>query len=226
MIKGLLFDLDNTLIDFLKMKNKCCEKSVSAMIESGLPLKKDKALEILYEIYEKYGIEHQKIFQEFLKETIGKIDYKILAKGIIAYRRVKNSMLTTFPHVVSTLKKLKKNGFKLGVVSDAPKLQVWLRLAELEIIDFFDVVVALKEEGEEKPSKVPFLRAAKKLNLKPEEIIFVGENPERDIFGAKSVGMKTAFALYGITYRKPPQKIDADYILKDFSDLLKILGIK
>jgi len=225
MIKGILFDLDNTLIDFLKMKKKCCEKSVSAMIKSGLPLKKDEALEILYKIYEKYGIEYQKIFQEFLKETIGNVDYKILAEGIVAYREVKNSMLVTFPNVVSTLRKL-KNNFRLGVVSDAPKLQAWLRLAELEIIDFFDVVVALADEGKEKPSIIPFLRAAKELNLKPEEIIFVGENPEKDIKGAKSVGMKTAFALYGMTYKEPPKKIDADYILKDFSDLLKILRIK
>ncbi|MCD6477522.1 MAG: HAD-IA family hydrolase [Candidatus Aenigmarchaeota archaeon] len=225
MIKGILFDLDNTLIDFLKIKKKSCEESISAMIKAGLPLKKTEALKILYDIYERYGIEYQKIFQEFLMETTGKIDYRILAEGIVAYRRVKNSMLTTFPHVIPTLKRLRENDFKLGIVSDAPRLQAWLRLVELKIVDFFQVVVALKEEGEEKPSKVPFLNASKELKLRPYEILFVGENPKKDIEGAKAVGMKTALALYGLTYRKPPREMNADYVLHDFSDILKILNI-
>ncbi|MCX8193742.1 MAG: hypothetical protein N3G19_00010 [Candidatus Pacearchaeota archaeon] len=42
-MKAILFDLDNTLIDFMTMKHKCCEAAIDAMIAAGLKIKKEKA---------------------------------------------------------------------------------------------------------------------------------------------------------------------------------------
>jgi len=223
MIKAVLFDLDNTLIDFIKMKKVCSEEAISAMIDAGLPLNKEKGLKILFDLYNEYGIENQKIFQEFLRKVTGKVDKKILAKGVSAYRKVKIGFLKTYPNVIPTLIKLKEKGLKLGIVSDAPELQGWIRLADMEIIHFFDLVLTLSETKERKPSKKPFMLAIRKLKLKPEEILFVGEDPKRDMEGAKSVGMKTVFALYGLDYISKPKKINADYVIKDVSEILGLV---
>ena len=51
MIKAILFDLDNTLIDFLKMKRMAIEEAVEAMIDAGLKLDKKQAVELIYELY-------------------------------------------------------------------------------------------------------------------------------------------------------------------------------
>jgi len=59
MIKAILFDLDNTLIDFMKMKHECCKVAIDAMIKAGLKVEKKKALQILYKLYDEYGIEYQ-----------------------------------------------------------------------------------------------------------------------------------------------------------------------
>lgn len=74
MIKAVLFDLDNTLIDFMRFKNKCCEAAIEEMISAGLRMNKEKASSLLFKIYDKYGIEHKMIFQKFLKKAIGEID--------------------------------------------------------------------------------------------------------------------------------------------------------
>lgn len=223
MIRAVLFDLDNTLIDFMKMKRICSEEAISAMIDAGLPVSKRRGVKILFDLYREYGIENQKIFQEFLEKVMGKIDKKILAKGISAYRKVKIGFSRPYPNVIPTLIALREKGLKLGIVSDAPELQGWIRLADMGITHFFDIVLTLSETGEKKPSKKPFEMAIKKLKLKPEEILFVGENPGRDIKGAKSVGMKTALAIYGLDYRNEPKKIKADYIIKDVSEVLKFV---
>ena len=43
MIKTIIFDLDNTLIDFMRMKRISCEAAMDAMIKSGLKIDKEKA---------------------------------------------------------------------------------------------------------------------------------------------------------------------------------------
>ena len=223
MFKAVLFDLDNTLIDFSKMKKLSSEAAISAMIESGLPLEEKEAMEKLYKMYGKHGMENQNIFETFLEEVMGNIDYKILANAVVAYRRVKDGHLVTYPHVNSTLIKLKEAGLKLGIVSDAPRMQAWLRLASLNLTDFFDVVVTLDDTGHLKPSEMPFKQAIKKLSVGAKEILFVGDNPERDIAGAKKVGMKTALAKYG-QYVEGGEK--ADFDLKSIGDIVKIVAGK
>ena len=62
--------------------------------------------------------------------------------------------------------------------------------------------------------------ALSKIKLKPSEVIFVGDNPGRDIKGAKELGMKTCLAKYGQEFKGEDK---ADYELEKFDDLLKII---
>ncbi len=220
MIKAVIFDLDNTLIDFMKMKRVSCDAAITAMIEAGLEIDKHEAMKLLFELYDKIGMEHPLIFQEFLTQVQGRIDYGILASGIVAYRKTQPSVVNPYPEVVPTLIKLKEKGIKLAIVSDAPPIKAWIRLVELGIKDFFDVVVTLENEEHRKPSSVPFDKALKTLGLRPEECLMVGDREEKDIAGAKALGMNTAFARYG---NDRNQKTSADFELNNVSQILKIV---
>ena len=222
MIKAIIFDLDNTLIDFLKMKRMSCEAAITSMIDAGLPLEKEKALAILFKIYDKYGLEDPKVFQKFLEQIKGAVDYKILASGIVAYRKVRSGFLEPYPHVISTLLELKKRNKKLAIVTDAPRLKAWIRLCSMKLSDFFDVVVTFEDTLQYKPNSLPFETAIKKLNLKPNECLMVGDWPERDIAGAKKLGINTCFAAYG---NPKVKKVDSDYAVKDIRELLDIKEI-
>ena len=220
MIKAVVFDLDNTLIDFMRMKRTSIDAALNAMLGSGLEMEKEKASKKLYDLYSKHGIEHQKIFQKFLKKVTGEIDYRILAAGVVAYRKAQVGVLQPYAMVMPTLIKLREKGLKLAIVSDAPRFNAWIRLVEMHIHDFFDVVVTFEDTKKRKPDKAPFEVALNKLKLKPGECLMVGDWPERDIKGAKELGMKTAFAKYGAIKEVT---IKADYELNKIEDVMKII---
>ena len=217
--KAIVFDLDNTLIDFLRMKRLCCEAAIDAMISAGLKMDRKKGWQTFYQLYKEHGFENQKIFQKFMKKVHGKIDYGIMASGTVAYRRVKEGLLYPYPNVVPTLDELRKR-YKLAILTDAPKIQGWIRLAAMKIYDKFDIIVTFDETKATKPSPKPFLYVLKKLKLKPEECLFVGDSLIRDIAPAKKLGFKTAFAKYGGSCETT--KVKPDYVLDDIKDLLKI----
>jgi len=220
MIKAIIFDLDNTLIDFMKMKEITCEAAIEAMMDAGLKLPKKKALKELYKIYYKVGLEDPNIFERFLKKVTGEVDFKKLASAIVAYRKARIGLLNSYPGTKRTLVKLKEKGLKLAIVSDAPKIKVWIRLVSMGIEDFFDVVVALEDTGRTKPSKLPFKVVLKHLKLNGEDCLMVGDRPSRDLTGARKLGMKTAFAKYG--YVGKSKRVKCDYVLGEVEDLLDI----
>ncbi len=87
MIRAIVFDLDNTLVDFMAMKRQAVDAAVHAMIDAGLPFTPDVVKARIDAIYKERGIEFQNVFDQLLYDVFNKVDYKILSAGIIAYRR-------------------------------------------------------------------------------------------------------------------------------------------
>ena len=221
MINAVIFDLDNTLLDFMKMKSSAVNAGVRGMIEAGLDVDKEDTVKKIFDIYDKKGYEYQEVFDVYLKEKLGYLDYKILASAIVAYRKSKEASLMLYPNVNRTLFTLSKMGLKLGVVSDAPSREAWLRLCYLNLHHIFDAVVTFDVTGKHKPSPVPFLKASELLQIAPKNMLMIGDWPDRDVIGAKEVGMMTAFAKYGDTF--DTQFSGADYDLEDIYELVQII---
>ena len=221
-IKGVIFDLDNTLLDFMKMKEFAVKAAVKGMIEAGLMVDEEDSYTEIVRIYEEFGWENQKVFDVFIEKQIGHVEHKYLAAGIVAYRRAREANLMAYPNVNKTLMALAKSGIKLGVVSDAPSREAWMRIYYLNLYHFFDVVITFDDSGERKPSEKPFKLCLDALDLDPNETIMVGDWPERDVVGAKNLGMKTAFARYGDTFGTVHS--GADWDLNDIYQLFMIIN--
>ena len=87
MIRAVIFDLDNTLTDFMRVKDAAIEAAADAMLDAGLDSHlssppeesaRDQVLRRIREIYDREGIEYQKVFNAFLTETLGEVDHKLL----------------------------------------------------------------------------------------------------------------------------------------------------
>ena len=234
MIRAVIFDLDNTLTDFMEVKSRSIAAAVDAMIDAGLdaklgmdqPSARQTALQQIQEVYEREGIEYQKVFNTYLKEVLGAVDYRLLAAGIVGYRRARDSNLVPYPHVHWTLHQLLRGGLKLAVVTDAPREQAWLRLVYLNLHHVFDAVVAYEDTGERKPDPAPFREALTRLSMEPKDTLMIGDWPDRDMAGAKAVGMTTVFAHYGYSWSKdrgPIEEHPADHEIHDIRELIEVI---
>ena len=221
MIKAIIFDLDNTLLDFVKMKQFAVKAAITAMIEAGLDVDEEKAYKDIFDLYVEKGWENQQVFDDYLNQTVGKVSNKILAAGIVSYRRAREATLLVYPNVNKTLIELIKMGIKLSVVSDAPSREAWMRLYYLNLHHVFDPVLTFDDTGVRKPSPKPFEMALDIIKAKPHEVLMIGDWPERDGVGANQIGMKTIFARYGDTFGTVDS--GADWDVNDIYDLVDIV---
>jgi HAD superfamily hydrolase (TIGR02253 family) len=221
-LKVVLFDLDNTLVDFMSMKRDAVRAAAEAMVEKGLNADVDKLEKKLFDFYLEYGIESNDAFLKFLEKNFGTVNHRVLAAAVVAYISARDAKGYTYPGVRETIQKLKKKNYKIGLVSDGPRLKVWIRLVKNNLDDLFDTVVTFDDTSKRKPAKEPFLKACKNLKVKPQECLMVGDWPERDIAGAKAVGMKTCWAKYGANR----ESNIGDYYISNLNEILKLNLIK
>ena len=224
MINAVIFDIDNTLLDFMQMKERAIDAALRGMIEAGFNIKNNDAKEKIFEIYQIKGWEYQEVFDDFIISELGKINYKYLAAAIVSYRKAKDASLILYPNVKNTLITLSKMGMKIGVVSDAPSREAWMRIYTLNMHHIFDAVVTFDDTKVHKPSAKPFRLISKLLNIPPENSIMIGDWPDRDVIGAKEVGMKTAFAKYGDTFGTINS--GADYDINNIAELIDIVKLE
>lgn len=104
------------------------------------------------------------------------------------YKRLENEFrkLDRQEETVQTLQKIKNAGLKTGVVSDWP---LFNKLDQIGVEDLLDVILNCDDTGYLKPDTRPFEAMLKKLELKAEEVLYVGDSYRKDVVGATSAGM-------------------------------------
>jgi putative hydrolase of the HAD superfamily len=227
-IRAVLFDLDNTLVDLMRMKRTASDAAARAMVAAGadFPFSSDEAGDILFGDYLQ-DLESDTVFADFLKKhhrqrlslSQHHVD-RITAHAVDAYLKAK--MLQTEPYagVRRTLIALTRAGFRLGVLTDAPRFKAYQRLAAAGLVDFFEFVLTFTDSDARKPHEKTFRAALDLFGMPPQQVLMVGDWPEKDLAGAKAVGMRTAWAAYG----KPgaPVPPEADLVLGAAEDLIRL----
>ncbi len=91
-------------------------------------------------------------------------------------------------NVQKALEIARKEGYRLAALSDFP---IGVKLKAMKLDTFFDFVVSSEDLGHFKPSATPFKVLADKLDVKPEQILYVGDSYKKDVIGANNAGMYT-----------------------------------
>jgi putative hydrolase of the HAD superfamily len=107
---------------------------------------------------------------------------------LLAYRNA----WTAFPDSGSVLSSLRLRGFRLGILTNGSQEQQLDKLSAIGLIELVDVVCTSELIGFQKPDPRAFETLAARLGMEPAACLFVGDNPEHDVAGARSAGMQAA----------------------------------
>lgn len=128
------------------------------------------------------------------------------------------------PDVRTTLETLHGRGYKLGIIANSistTEIPDWL--ASDGLAPLFQAVILSSVVGRRKPDPYIFLEAANAASVPPQACAYVGDNPNRDIQGARAAGFSKVFILLEAeTLRKEPLPSHSrpDGILRECRDLL------
>ena len=143
----------------------------------------------------------QKIIRQFEIPLNGEVTLKNLLE--IYYLEV-YSKRKLYPEVISVLNTLKNIGVRMGVVSNTtnPRFMKENEMKAVGLKPYFEFAIYSSDTPYRKPHPSIFELAIENLKMKPEEILFVGDNISLDVVGAKNVGMKRDLHLLPIQLRE------------------------
>ncbi|MHA1752436.1 MAG: HAD family hydrolase [Candidatus Helarchaeota archaeon] len=243
MIKAVIFDLGFTLVGhkdftipkYLDLIDKGINNVINYLVEIGI-LKKENARKfarkfkkIKYMAFDKsfddlveYSTEYclTKTFEEFKIK-----DNDLVNKCAGIFHAIEAEFWAPFPNTKPTLEKLKAMGLKVALLSNGPYDKGIKKLLEiLELKDYFDLIETSANIGYTKPNPLTFNTILKKLNLKPEEVIMVGDDLLNDCKGASDVGLLCVKVKKDFNFPyEVGLKFKPDFTINDISEVPDII---
>lgn len=194
-VSAVLFDMDNTLFDFIHAQQAACRAVLLHCGDGSDP-------EELFSYFRRpvHGFEDHGNIRDFLCDH-GAFSDRLFTECSEIYEEEKVAAVTPYPGIQEILASLEEQDLPLGIITDAESGQAARRLVKAGLAPFFRTVVTPDRSGARKPDPAPFLMALGDLGTDAGETVLVGDSIRRDIVPAQRIGMVTVYAAYGDWYR-------------------------
>lgn len=186
MIKALIFDLDDTLY-YEKEYVLGAFREVAYYLGNKYGKNAEKIYIRMKEILETLG--RGKIFNIICEENNFNEDIKQLVN---IYRDSK-PILELYHDSKEILIWARRQGYKLGIITDGCSEVQWNKIKGLYIEELVDRIIVTDDFGREfwKPHEKSYLDMIKNFDIHKNECMYIGDNPNKDFIGARQIGIKT-----------------------------------
>jgi putative hydrolase of the HAD superfamily len=237
-IKAVVSDIYTTLIDIRTREEDpdVYERLAGYLKYQGVYISAD---ELRWFFYEKKSRQRKNNKEPYPESDYRRLWYEILYENQYAYsgpdinkstivgdivkmqRSLATSKVRLYSGVYQTLDELRKR-YRLGIVSDAQPDHAYPELKMLGVYGFFEAIIVSGEFGYRKPDVRLFSECLRRLDVKAEEAIYIGNDTFRDIKGANDAGMKSVLVMtrYG---NKDTASARPDFVVESVDGLLTVL---
>lgn len=186
-LRAIVFDLDDTLYpeqDYVYSGFQ----AVALWVEARLGICQDAVLEGLWRLFSEG--KRGNIFDLWLS-SLGIAPEPWVSQMIEVYRG-HWPRISPYPDVLDLLPRLRQR-YRLGLVTDGYVNVQRKKLEALGLTSYFDAIVFSDTLGKDawKPSTIPFMAVLQQLGTSGPEAVYVADNPLKDFWGARLVGMWT-----------------------------------
>ena len=208
MIKAVIFDFDGTLIDtnqliyeglqFLSMRYKG-EQTPMPVLKAlaGKPL----------------TVQLSAVHPE--KVDIMESQFQIW------YRHNHHQKARLFPGISEMLSKLEGENLSMAIVTNNNRETLLMGLEHLGILNYFDHHITRDDVAVSKPSPEGLLKSLTRLNLRPDEVLFVGDT-ENDVLAAENAGVASVYVGWSEVDPRAFERMP-DFIIHHPDELLMLI---
>jgi putative hydrolase of the HAD superfamily len=223
MIKGLMFDLYDTLIYidreiYNHYRHQFCSyigvtrEEVSKIWAKYIQQRFDGTIVTLREMIEillkEINIDNNTVDMDKLEE----LEIKALTESV-----------GTYPGVEEMLKNLGEDGLKIAMVTNASYVSKYV-LERLDWIKYFHHLVISCDIKMAKPAPAIYQYTLEKMGLTPGECLFVGDGGSMELDGARSVGIKTVKVVQDKQDPSYKRSVDYDYLVNSITEVPEIIN--
>lgn len=211
--KGLLFDLDGTLVD---SKHDLAAAANFARTSVGLDMVPDAVVQSHVGL----GVD------SLIRSIVGTEDPILLRRAKESFVAYYGKHLLDHTHLFKGLKKVLKvlEPSQSGIVTNKARMFTLPLIKGLGISGHFGAIVTPEDTGLKKPNPEPLLYAIRLLGIPPERAVVVGDS-RYDIEAGKRAGLKTVAVLWGFGTLAEIDRANPDITVESPKDLAKLLGM-
>lgn len=236
-IKGIVFDVNGTLIDIHtnEWHDDVYRVMGNLLSYQGVEINPEVIKDLFFRIINEQRMASGERQPEF--DAIG-VFREIVAQHATAFTRAlphekleqlprflaevhraaSRERLQLYPGVHETIRQLRTD-YALAIVSDAQTAYALPELNAVGLSGYFDPIIVSGDLGYRKPDERLFEAALSAMKLQPAEVVFVGNDLYRDVHGPQQLGMKTVFFKSG-EMTQDEENATPDYIIYNFPELL------
>jgi pyrophosphatase PpaX len=212
-IETILFDLDGTLIDSIRL---ILDSYHHTMAAHGFAPRSDA------DWLRGLGTPLRQQFKEWIDEP------DTLERMVATYRAYNlanhDQMVRPYPGIAELLGVIRRNGRRTGVVTSKNREGTLRGLRRVGLEDAFEVLVCVDDVQSPKPDREPVDRAVALLDADPSSTMYVGDSIH-DLYAGRGAGVLTAAALWGPFSREDLEPGEPDHWLMQPEDVLTVAGL-
>lgn len=236
MIKALIFDINGTVTDIFTDESKDeVYRILSNLLDyQGIQLSPEKVRDLFWELNKRQRRESLEEYPEFdaaaiFREIIDtyateytrslSLEKWAELPGFLAevFRAATRCKLELYSGVREVLEYLAPR-YRLAAISDGQSLWAVPELNSVGLLDYFHPLLVSSDFGYRKPDMRLYQEVLDELDVKADEVLFIGNDMYRDVWGPNQLGIKTVFFKSNQGDQKS-RGVDPDYVIYRFTEL-------